>query len=105
MLAGAIVAEVIATLALRGAAPGVRLLPMTLVVTGYLISFVLMAYALKVLKVGVVYAIWSGIGTAGVSIAAALIYDERLNFTAVVGMALIVVGVAVLALSGSAAHG
>jgi small multidrug resistance pump len=104
MLAGAILAEVIATLALRGTADSFRPLPTTIVAAGYLISFVLMAAALRTLNVGIVYAVWSGAGTAGVAIVAALIYDERLNLTAVAGMVLIVAGVVVLASSGATSH-
>jgi small multidrug resistance pump len=105
MLAGAIVTEVVATLALRGAAGAFRPLPTLIVAGAYLASFILMAYALRTLNVGVVYAIWSGVGTAGVTIAAAFLYGEHLNLAAVAGMALIVVGVVVLASSGATQHG
>jgi small multidrug resistance pump len=105
ILVGAIVAEVAATLALRGLAGAFRPLPMLIVVGGYLISFTLMALALRTLNVGVVYAIWAGVGTAGVTIAAAILYGERLNLAAVAGMALIIVGVVVLAASGTTRHG
>jgi small multidrug resistance pump len=105
MLAGAIVAEVIATLSLRGTAEAFRPFPFAVLVVGYITSFVLMALALRTLNVGVVYAVWSGVGTAGVSIAALLLYHERLNLVAIGGMMLIVVGVAVLVSSGSTSHG
>jgi small multidrug resistance pump len=104
MLAGAIGAEVVATLALRGTAGAFRPLPTVVVVAGYLISFVLLALALKTLNVGVVYAIWSGVGTAGVAIAAVYLYGEHLNAAAIGGMVLIVVGVAILASSGATSH-
>jgi small multidrug resistance pump len=105
LLAGAIGTEVVATLALRGTAGTFRLVPMLLVVLGYVASFTLMALALRTLNVGVVYAIWSGVGTAGVTIAAALLYREHLNVVAVIGMTLIVLGVVVLASSGVTRHG
>jgi small multidrug resistance pump len=104
ILAGAIVAEVVATLALRGISGAFRFLPMLMVAGGYVTSFTLMAFALRTLNVGVVYAVWAGVGTAGVTIAAALLYDERLNLFAVAGMALIVLGVVVLAASGATRH-
>jgi multidrug transporter EmrE-like cation transporter len=40
-----------------------------------------------------------------VTIAAALLYREHLNVVAVIGMALIVLGVVVLASSGATRHG
>jgi small multidrug resistance pump len=104
LLAGAILAEVTATLALRGTADAFRPLPVLVVIVGYGVSFVFLAYALRQLNVGIVYAIWSGVGTAGVAIAAALLYQERLNVAAVGGMALIVVGVAVIVTSGATSH-
>lgn len=104
MLLGAIGCEVVATLALRGVVHGLRPLPTLLVVVGYPLSFLLMALALRTLNVGVVYAIWSGVGTAGVTLVAARLYGENLNPVAVGGMLLIVLGVVVLASSGSTAH-
>ncbi len=105
LLAGAIGTEVVATLALRGTAAAFRLVPTLVVVVGYVASFILMALALRTLNVGVVYAIWSGVGTAGVTIAAAFLYREHLNLVAVLGMTLIVVGVVILASSGTTRHG
>jgi small multidrug resistance pump len=104
VLAGAILSEMVGTLALRDTTTGWRLLPTALVVVGYGLSFVLLAIALRSLNVGPVYAIWSGVGTAGVTVAAALLYDERVNLASVLGMALIVLGVVVLALFGGTSH-
>ncbi|GAB3673660.1 multidrug efflux SMR transporter [Actinocorallia lasiicapitis] len=103
-LAGAIGSEVAATLALRGLAGGFRPLPLVLVVAGYAVSFTLMALALRTLNVGLVYAIWSGAGTAAVAGVAAALYGEHLNATAIGGMVLIVLGVVVLATSGATGH-
>jgi small multidrug resistance pump len=105
LVAGAIVFEIAATLVLRGIAGAFHPLRVLFVVVGYTISFTLMAYALRTLNVGAVYAIWSGLGTAGVAAIAALLYGERLNLTAVGGIALIIVGVVVLSSSGATSHG
>lgn len=104
LLAGAILSEVVATLSLRGTANEFRPALVGVVTVGYLVSFVLMAMAFKTLNVGIVYAVWSGVGTAGTTAAAALLFNERLNLTAFLGMAIIVVGVIVLASSGAATH-
>jgi small multidrug resistance pump len=63
-----------------------------------------MGVALRQLNVGVVYAIWSAVGTAAVSILGVLLFGERLNWQAVVGMVLLVGGVLVLVGSGSVSH-
>jgi small multidrug resistance pump len=104
LLAGAIAAEVAATLALRGTATAPKPFTIAVVVLGYSVSFALLAGALRQLNVGVVYAIWSGVGTAGVAVAAAWLYGERLGVAAVIGMTLIVVGVVVLVTSGTTTH-
>lgn len=103
-LAGAIAAEVTATLALRGVATGWRPGPGAVVVAGYLTAFVLLSFALRTVNVGAAYAIWSGLGTAGVAVLAALIYGERITVWGAGGIVLIVAGVIVLSLSG-ASHG
>lgn len=104
MLSGAILTEVIATLSLRSLTGGLRPWPTLLVIAGYGVSFTLLTFALRSLNVGVAYAIWSGVGIAGVSIGAALLFGDRLNVVAVGGMALIVIGVVVLVSSGTATH-
>jgi small multidrug resistance pump len=105
LLAAAILSEISATLALRGAAGAFHPVRVVFIVVGYAVSFTLLAYALRTLNVGVVYAIWSGLGTAGVAALAALLYGEQLNLTAIGGIALIIVGVIVLSSSGATSHG
>jgi small multidrug resistance pump len=105
ILLGAIASEVVATLALRGTADGIRPLTLLVVAAGYLTSFSLMAVALRTLNVGIVYAIWSGVGTSGVAVTAVFLYDEHLNLTAIGGMALVVAGVVLIAASGTTSHG
>ncbi len=61
-LAIAIVAEVMATSALRASQGFSRLVPATIVVIGYGISFYCLSMTLKTIPVGIVYAIWSGVG-------------------------------------------
>ena len=104
LLAGAIAAEIVATLALRGTAGSFRPVLVATVAAGYLTSFVLMAITLRTLNVGIVYAIWSGVGTVGVAIAATILYHEHLNKAAIAGMALVVIGVVLLTTSGATTH-
>lgn len=65
----------------------------------------MLALVVKTIPVGIAYAIWAGLGIVLVSIAAALIYRQHLDLPAVLGMALIIAGVAVIQLfSGSTDH-
>jgi len=104
-LALAIATEVLGTLQLRELANGFRVLPAVIVTVSYVASFVLMVPALRTINVGVSYAIWSAVGTAAVAGLGVVLFDERLNALAVVGIVMIVAGVVLLTASGSTTHG
>jgi small multidrug resistance pump len=95
-LALAIAAEVVATSALKAAAGFTRPLPSVLVVLGYSIAFYCLSLSLKVVPVGVAYAIWSGVGTALIAVIGWLWLGQTLDLAALIGLALIVAGVAVM---------
>jgi small multidrug resistance pump len=96
LLAVAIVAEVVATSALRASEGFTRLIPSTVVVIGYCISFYLLSLTLKSIPVGIVYAVWSGAGIVLITLVAALLFKQIPDLPAVIGMSLIVAGVVVL---------
>lgn len=101
----AIIAEVIATTMLKASEGFTRLWPSLVVVAGYAIAFWGLSMVVKTMPLGIVYAIWSGMGIVLVSIAALFIYQQKLDLPAVVGMGLIVAGVMVInLLSKTAAH-
>lgn len=101
----AIVAEVIATSALKASAGFSRLLPSLLVVVGYGLAFFMLAQTLRDIPVGVAYAVWSGVGIVLVSLVGYFLFDQRLDLPALLGIGLIVAGVLVLQLfSKSIAH-
>jgi small multidrug resistance pump len=95
-LALAIAAEVVATSALKAAAGFTRPFPTLLVVLGYGIAFYCLSLSLKVVPVGVAYAIWSGVGTALIAVIGWVLFGQTLDLAALIGLALIVAGVAVL---------
>ena len=101
-LALAIGAEVIATSALKSAAGFTRLLPSIVVVLGYGAAFYFLSLTLKTIPVGVAYAIWSGAGIVLISTAAWLLYGQKLDAAAILGMGLIVAGVLVIQLLSKA---
>ena len=92
-LALAIAAEVIATTALKRTDQFTRLWPSVIVAVGYLAAFYLLTLVLDRMSVGVVYAMWSGLGIVLVTIVAAVVYRERPDAFAIAGMTLIVAGV------------
>lgn len=104
-LAIAIVAEVIATSSMKALQGFSKPLPLFLVVVGYVISFWMLSLVVKTIPVGIAYAIWAGLGIVAVSIAAVVLYDQRLDMPAIIGMGLIVSGVVVIQLfSHSTGH-
>ena len=92
----AIVAEVIATSALKATENFTRLQPSVLVILGYGTAFYCLSLVLKSVPVGVAYAIWSGLGTVLVTLVAIVIYHQKPDPAAVVGIGLIIAGVVVL---------
>jgi small multidrug resistance pump len=95
-IALAIIAEVIATSALKASNEFTRLIPSLVVVVGYGIAFYFMTISLRVLPVGIMYAIWSGLGIVLISIIGWVVYKQVLDMPAVIGMGLIISGVVVI---------
>jgi len=101
----AIVAEVIATSALKASSEFTRLWPSIVVVTGYLLAFYFLSLTLRSLPVAIVYAMWSGIGIALIAMIGWLVFKQTLDTAALCGIGLIVAGVVVLnVFSKSVAH-
>jgi len=101
----AIVSEVIATSALKASTGFTKPLPSVVVVIGYLVSFYFLSLTLKTIPVGIAYAIWSGVGVVLISVVAWLLYSQRLDLPALIGMGLIISGVMVINLfSNTAGH-
>lgn len=92
----AIVAEVIATTALKSSQGLSRALPATIVVLGYAIPFYCLSLTLRTMPTSIAYAIWAGAGIVLITIAAWLVHGQKLDFPALAGIALIVVGVLVI---------
>lgn len=93
--------EVLATSLLKSTDGFTRPLPTVACLCCYAISFVLLANIVKSLPIGVAYAIWAGLGTAAIAAIGVLFLDEPLTLVKVGGIALIVVGVAFVNLSGA----
>ena len=104
-LSVAILCEVVATTALKQTDGFTRLLPSLVTVAGYALAFYFLSLPLRSLPVGVIYAIWSGVGIVLISIIAYFVYGQVLDLPALVGIGLILAGVLVINLfSQSATH-
>lgn len=96
LLAIAIVTEVLATSSLKASDGFTRLWPSVGAVCGYAVSLYCLSLTQRSIPVGVVYAIWSGVGIVLISITGWWLFDQVLSPMAWMGIGLIVLGVVVL---------
>ena len=92
----AIVAEVIATSALKASDGFSRLWPSVITGVGYCIAFYCLSLTLRHMPVGVAYAVWSGLGVVLITAVSWIMFGQKLDAAALLGMGLIVAGVIVM---------
>ena len=92
-LACAIAAELVATSALKSSEGFTRLWPSVLTTAGYAVSFYLLSQTLKRMEIGIVYAIWSGVGTAAMALIGFWLFQESMSPVKAISIGFIVVGV------------
>ena len=101
----AIVFETIGTSALQASEQFTRPKPLLLTFVCYAATFYFLSLALRVMPVGVAYAIWSGLGIVLIALIGLAWFGQKLDLAALVGLGLIVSGVIVINLfSNSVAH-
>ncbi|HVF26502.1 MAG TPA: multidrug efflux SMR transporter [Anaerolineales bacterium] len=98
----AVLSEVIATTSLKFSEGFTKLVPSIIVVVGYGISFYLLSMTLKVMPIGIAYALWSGIGITLTVILGKIIWNESLDWARVTGIILIIIGILVINLFSQA---
>jgi multidrug transporter EmrE-like cation transporter len=101
----AIIGEVIGTTALKSSDSFTRLVPSIITIIGYGVALYFLTVTMQTIPTGVAYAIWSGLGIVLITAAAYFFHGQKIDAMGMLGMALIVAGVAVLnLLSTSAKH-
>ncbi|MDF1763589.1 MAG: SMR family transporter, partial [Oleibacter sp.] len=73
-----------------------KIIPSAIVVVGYGIAFYCLSVVLKTIPVGIAYAIWSGMGIVLISLVGLIYYGQKLDFPALIGLSLIILGVLVI---------
>jgi small multidrug resistance pump len=71
------------------------------VLVGYAVSIWLLALVIKHIPVSVTYAVWSGLGTAGIVMVGVLLLGEQLDVLKALALVMIVAGVLILNLHGA----
>jgi small multidrug resistance pump len=103
-LAGAILAEVTGTIALRSSEGFSRLGPSILVIFGYGLAFFSLSQALvQGMPVGVAYGVWAAIGVILVALIGAVFLGESLTLIQIGGIVLVIGGVLALELGAARA--
>lgn len=100
----AIAAETVGTMGLQASQQFTRLGPTALAIGSYAVAFFFLGLALKFMPVGIVYAIWSGVGIVLIATMGYLIFGQKLDFPALLGIGLIVAGLLVINLFSETAH-
>ena len=101
----AIASEVVATSALKASNSFTVLLPSLITLAGYAVAFYFLSLTLRTIPVGIVYAIWSGLGIVLIAIVGWVWFRQTLDLPAMLGMGLILAGVLVInVFSGSVGH-
>ena len=95
-LAIAIVAEVIATSALKASEEFTKVIPSMIVVVGYGTAFYFLSMVLRSIPLGITYAIWSGVGIALITLIGAVVFRQMLDTPALIGIGFIVAGVVII---------
>lgn len=104
-MALAILAEAVATTALKMSEQFTRLLPSAVVVVGYAAAFYFLSLSLRTIPVGVAYAVWSAVGIVLITVVGAVMFRQVPDLPAIAGMLLIIAGVVVINLfSKMSAH-
>ncbi|MDR0602698.1 MAG: EamA family transporter [Bacteroidales bacterium] len=104
-LLGAILCETVATTFLKKTEQFTNLIPTVIFIIGMVSSFYLLSFALREISVGIAYAIWSAVGIVLISVISYFVYKQHLDFPAILGISLIIIGVIVINLfSKSTVH-
>jgi small multidrug resistance pump len=92
----AIIFEIIATSALKKSEQFTQLIPSIITIVGYFAAFYFLSFAIRTIPVGIAYAIWSGVGIVLITIIGAVFFKQIPDLPAIIGLALIMIGVVVI---------
>lgn len=96
LLALAVLCETIGTTALQASQQFTKTVPSVIVVVAYGMAFYLLALVLRTLPVGVAYAMWSGLGIVLIAVIGRVVFGQRLDGPALLGIAMILSGILVI---------
>ena len=100
----AIIAEVIATSALKASQGFSLLTPSIITILGYAVALFFLSLTLKTIPVGIAYAIWSGAGIVLISTVGWIFFKQHLDLAAIIGLGLMLAGIIVINVFSNSTH-
>jgi len=100
----AIVFEVIGSSFMKSSDGFTKWLPSTVVVVAYITCFYFLSLALKTIPLGVAYAVWAGLGIVLTAAISVLVFKQKLDLPAVIGIIFIIIGVVIMNFFSKTAH-
>jgi len=92
----AVISEVIGTMLLPVSENFTKPIPTFGLTIAYILAFYFLTFALKSIPIAIVYATWAGLGVFLISILGYFIYEQVLQWQSILGLILIVLGVAIV---------
>tara|TARA_Y100001970_G_C13972236_1_gene718809 strand:- start:157 stop:483 length:327 start_codon:yes stop_codon:yes gene_type:complete len=100
----AIIAEVIATSALKESQGFTKTIPSLISIFGYGIAFYFLSLTLKTLPIAISYAVWSGVGISLLLIIGYLRYGQSISFGSIIGILFIITGIILINFFSKSIH-
>lgn len=100
----AIVFEVVGSSFMKSSDGFTKWLPSTFVVVAYITCFYFLSLALKTIPLGVAYAVWAGLGIVLTAAISVLVFKQKLDLPAVIGIIFIIIGVVIMNFFSKTAH-
>lgn len=100
----AIVFEVIGSSFMKSSNGFTKWLPSTVVVVAYITCFYFLSLALKTIPLGVAYAVWAGLGIVLTAAISVLVFKQKLDLAAIIGIIFIIIGVVIMNFFSKTAH-
>jgi small multidrug resistance pump len=96
----AIIMEVFGTTSMKYSEGFTKIVPSIIMFVFYGLSLSALTLALKNIEIGVAYAIWSGLGTALITMIGIFLFKESVTALKIISIVIIIIGVIGLNLSG-----
>ena len=92
----AVLAEVIATSAMKASNSFTQLIPSIITIVGYIVALYFLSLTMKSIPIGITYALWSGAGIVFISLVGFFYYKQHLDVPAIIGLAFMIVGILII---------